>query len=346
MIVFEVRNVHEVYPIAHRYLVERCLREDSRNGPVFVSPQPVATVYARPYERVVLWSARDANPFFHLFESLWMLGGRNDVTPLLKYVKRMRDFSDDGKILHDAYGFRWRNWFGIDQLELAISNLSQSMRDRRTVIQMWDAPADLGGKGKALPCNLVATFQFDHAGRLSMVVFCRSNDIVWGAYGANAVHFSFLQEYIAARLFVPVGTYTQVSVNWHAYENTLNQLAVNDAYQPLEQNPYERMSPLRLHGGVLRGSWENQLAEFFEAEREGFPSSVVPKEPFWAVVYTVLKAHAEWKRYDYPDKTAVAKSILSSVNYISNYDWVIAAKEWFERRHRNWEAKNGRTSCQ
>ena len=43
-------------------------------------------------------------------------------------------------------------------------------------------------------------------GRLQMTVHCRSNDIIWGTYGANAVHFSILQEYVAARIGVDLGT--------------------------------------------------------------------------------------------------------------------------------------------
>jgi len=50
-----------------------------------------------------------------------------------------------------------------------------------------------------------------------MVVFNRSNDMVWGCYGANAVHFSFLHEFIGRSTGLPLGTYTQVSVNLHAY---------------------------------------------------------------------------------------------------------------------------------
>jgi hypothetical protein len=51
-----------------------------------------------------------------------------------------------------------------------------------------------------------------------MLVTNRSNDIVWGAYGANAVHFSYLLEYVASSIGVKVGRYWQVSNDFHIYE--------------------------------------------------------------------------------------------------------------------------------
>jgi hypothetical protein len=58
-----------------------------------------------------------------------------------------------------------------------------------------------------------------------MTVFCRSNDLIWGAYGANAVHMSILQEYVACGLARPVGHYWQVSNNYHVYESAIVPIA-------------------------------------------------------------------------------------------------------------------------
>jgi hypothetical protein len=49
--------------------------QGSRAGDVLVAPHPVMSVTSIPTERVLFDPARDANPFFHLFESLWMLAG-------------------------------------------------------------------------------------------------------------------------------------------------------------------------------------------------------------------------------------------------------------------------------
>jgi hypothetical protein len=62
-----------------------------------------------------------------------------------------------------------------------------------------------------------------NAERLDLTVCCRSNDALWGAYGANAVHFSILQEYLAAKIGCGIGTYYQFSNNFHVYVDELNR---------------------------------------------------------------------------------------------------------------------------
>ena len=79
MRVLEMRNVHCALPRALQELERVGQARESRNGPVIVFPDPVTTVYAKPCERVMFWSERDANPAFHLYEALWMLAGRDDV---------------------------------------------------------------------------------------------------------------------------------------------------------------------------------------------------------------------------------------------------------------------------
>lgn len=139
----------------------------SRNGPVLIVPEPVLVTYAHPRERVLFNTARDANPFFHLFESLWMLAGRNDVAPLKYYVHDIDQFSDDGETFHGAYGHRWRHserrqWntggdclaTPLDQLDEIVQELREEPGSRRVVLQMWDVDQDLGVsvKTKDKPC--------------------------------------------------------------------------------------------------------------------------------------------------------------------------------------------------
>src|SRR5688572_27389167 len=75
------------------------VRSPSRNGDVLMIQEPVMITYYRPLERVLFNPARDANPFSLLYESLFLLAGRNDVEPLAYYTKQFREYSDDGKTL-------------------------------------------------------------------------------------------------------------------------------------------------------------------------------------------------------------------------------------------------------
>src|SRR4051812_44092557 len=69
---------------------------------------PFITEYQNPTERVVWSEARDANPFFHLMESLWILAGRSDVAFLAEFNARMAEYSDNNKTFHAPYGERLR----------------------------------------------------------------------------------------------------------------------------------------------------------------------------------------------------------------------------------------------
>ena len=102
MQVIEVRNVHDALLRGLELLEVHGITRDSRNGPVRESECPVTTVYHRPQERVLFWEQRDANPFFHFMESLWMLGGRHDLDYVYQFNKGMKRYSDDGKTLWGA----------------------------------------------------------------------------------------------------------------------------------------------------------------------------------------------------------------------------------------------------
>lgn len=212
----KVRNVNHAFSeIFWRMKALDIEPEQTRNGPALVMPEPVTTVYARPDERVLFNRKRDCNPVFHLMESIWMMAGRNDVAFLTQFNKNMANFSDDGVTFNAAYGYRWRHHFGFDQVRAVIKLLSKDPKSRQAVIQIWDS-ADLKKNTKDKACNTQIIFD-TRQGKLNMTVYNRSNDIWWGAYGANAVHFSFLQEFVASALIMPLGEYRQVSHNLHLY---------------------------------------------------------------------------------------------------------------------------------
>lgn len=336
MKVIKARNVHQALPEALYQLSREARDRESRNGPVVLFPEPVTTVYECPAERVLFWAERDANPFFHLMESLWMLGGRNDVEFVARYVERMRSFSDDGVTFHGAYGHRWRVHFERDQLQSIIAALRANRDDRRQVLAMWDARADLGRDGKDLPCNLLATFQIGTDGRLDMVVSNRSNDMIWGAYGANAVHFSVLQEFVARSVGVPQGRYYQVSANFHAYLETLRKVApladrAGDPMTPAHlrwagRDPYAdgRVEPYPLMSTDPE-TWLGDLEMFLdEGPVMGF------RDPFFRrVAVPMAEAHRVYKTTKGPGRFDDAIAVLEDCEAS---DWHLAAVEWIDRR--------------
>jgi len=334
--VIRARNVHEALPIGLKLLRNEGIHRQSRNGPVRVYPEPVTTLYAYPHERVVFWSQRDANPFLHLYESLWMLAGRNDVAPLVKYVDRFNEYSDDGVTLHGAYGYRWRKHFCMDQLPIIAHRLKHDPTDRRCVLQMWDVEDDLGKDGRDLPCNLTVTFQINHLGELEMTVFNRSNDIIWGAYGANAVHFSMLQEYMSCLTGVKMGVYRQVSVNYHAYVDVLEKLVLNESIA----NPYDNqvmhwVVSIRMPSCDL----DAKIGAILDVVDSGFCLDRGPTDLWSMAILAVLKAHHIWATWAAPEKYTGAIEVLRADGLPLNMDWIVAAEEWILRRQARWQER-------
>lgn len=338
MKVIKARNAQQALPEALYQIQREGVRRDSRNGPVLKFPTPTTIQYTNPTERVVFWADRDANPFFHLMESLWMLAGRNDVAFVSGYVARMATFSDDGQTFHGAYGYRWRQHFGFDQLNAVVKALKANPDDRRCVVQMWSAQDDLGREGKDFPCNIETVFSINE-GRLDMTVYNRSNDLVWGALGANCVHFSVLQEYMAGRIGVPVGQYWQVSNNMHLYLETHGQLMENLAAQAADpfvfksvSDPYEKGVETHPLMSTDPDSWESELFDFMEdpLSEHGEPFL----DPFFReVAVPMARAHRAYKTNKGQARFDLALAELANM---AECDWKLAAEEWLARRHASW----------
>lgn len=345
----DVSNVNGALATAIPYLLAEGEREDSRNGVVLVAPVPVCTVYHNPTQRVLFSPLRDANPFFHLMESLWMLAGRNDLSFPAFFNKRFIEYSDDGALVHGAYGHRWRVLFGMDQLAHLADELKKNPNSRRAVLQMWSALGDLtpvevqeynspkvvrvGGLGsKDVPCNTHVYFDARH-GKLNMTVLCRSNDAIWGAYGANAVHFSILQEYIAFMVGVPVGVYRQFSNNFHAYtdvydlptlRNLAQQSAQSDYYSehPLLEGHVETVVPSPLITTTIE-AWNKDLRAFM---RDPAAATVYNDDFFNKVAAPMFKAYAMRK--------AKQGNGMEFIEKVEAQDWKLACTQWIARREK------------
>ena len=324
------------------YLRNYGVRETSRNGPVYVAKGPVLTIYKNPWKRVLFSQTRDANPFFHFMEAMWMLAGRNDLEFPKKFNKRFGEYSDDGVTVPAAYGHRWRNYFGYDQLPLIIDELRKNPDSRRAVLTMWDGGAgDYHGQSmmpdypgdlqrlelgsKDIPCNTQAYFDL-RGGVLNMTVTCRSNDIIWGAYGANAVHFSFLLEYMAAWLGVPMGVYRQFSNNFHVYPEVYGAEKLDKImYECGQGSVYDADYMVQL--GIEAG-WPGQ--ENFDASVAHFlnyPEGAALNDV--AIIREVaIPMYAAWKHHKSGDYLLA----LQNAALIMSYDWRIACMEWLGRR--------------
>lgn len=364
MHVIEARNVQEALPRGVRYLLRAGVREPSRDGPVLVAPGPVTTVYEHPWERVLLDPVRDANPFFHLMESVWILAGRRDPQWLDRYVRNFsaRFAEEDGQ-QHGAYGYRWRRHFHredhvasygvyvLDQLLEVAEMLRLDPTTRRAVLTMWDPVVDLNLPSRDLPCNTHVYFravrQEGGGHRLDITVCCRSNDAVMGAYGANAVHMSIMGEVVAGLAGMRLGTYRQVSNNFHVYERDLEKASADSSWnrynvcypgwstegvvaQPIcgdDDSPEALRAEAWRVMGDCRSFVESVAAGTLEtlskyAESRWFRETVVPMQ----------LAHDRWRRSSPAERPLIAAELATVMPPRS--DWARAGFEWMMRRAR------------
>lgn len=344
MITTHGRNVNLLLQEAMKILTyDTAVVRNSRNGEVTMADCPVTMVTMRPWERVLFCPERDANPFFHLCEALWMLAGRDDVAFPAFFAKQLAAYSDDGRTLHGAYGHRWRVRFGCDQVDEVIAELARNPDSRRAVIQMWHVYVDTPiCAGKDLPCNLVLTVQVNSLGEVELTVFQRSGDALWGVHGANNVHFSVLQEYIAGALGRPVGPMTQVTVNYHAYTAVLSD-ELRDAVlsEADELDPYTAGAVCHTPLGVTpfnRAAFDAQAAAFCDW-KDG--ESWLPF--FLEVAIPMREAYKVYKESPKPEAFSRARLLLSVMNL--NCDWRVAAEQWLKRREDKWYAAEQASNC-
>lgn len=349
MITIDVRNINHALFQGIQLIKEKGNPRGSRDGRTLDMNQPVATIYREPMERVLgYYEERDANPFFHLMESLWILLGRNDVKSLAYYNKQMAEYSDNGETFHAAYGHRLRVHFGRDQLTDAINMLRSNPDERRVVLQIWDATVDLNRpEVKDLPCNDLIFLRVRNVAGvniLDMTVCCRSNDVIWGCYGANAVHFSVLHEYLAAMTGYYVGCYTQFSHSYHVYteregwSNLKNLRVLSDPYKGSVSVWHDPDSPHKGRYSLFNvpkndfKNWDTDLELFWESAENSEDFC----EPWFELVAVPMReAYHLYKQREF-------KYALREVQKVAAGDWRTAGYHWLKKREQKHKQKQER----
>ena len=315
MLVVSGQSINELYASGLGVIAAHGLLEKTRNGPAYVAPTPVVTKWYDPTKRVLVDIRRRCNHAFHLNEAIWMLRGESYAIPLDTFVHDFSSrFAEPNGHIHGAYGDRWRKAFGIDQIKLVITILRTEPTSRQAVIQMWSADLDLGAKVKDKPCNTQLYFRL-HDNSLDMTICNRSNDIIWGLYGANSVHFSILHEYIASQIDARVGTMYTFSNNFHAYKDVFDKLYDGKGggqwYQHGEGIPLVNESPALFFTDVQNWDYGITTTGF---KTRWFNEVAIP------VTKTYL--YRQWKNYPEMD---------SWLGRIADQNWYAGMRQWCRR---------------
>ena len=123
--------------------------------------------------------------------------------------------ADSDRQVRSNYGWQWeRN----HQLDKVIAMLKTNPETRQAVISIYDGK-EISTYSKDTPCTYAVQFTvLDN--KLHMAVLMRSNDL-WFGFCNDQYCFASLQELVAERLFIELGTYYHFAHNLHLYNNKL-----------------------------------------------------------------------------------------------------------------------------
>jgi thymidylate synthase len=131
--------------------------------------------------RIPVAGNRAMFPHIAAAETAWQFMGTKDPSFIMQYAPKLwSKFLEDGE-LKTAYGYRWREAFGRDQLKLAVKQLMETPTNRQLFVSAWDPSTDgLGGpQHKNIPCPLGFTVSRSRD-VIHMCVFVRSSDVFVG----------------------------------------------------------------------------------------------------------------------------------------------------------------------
>jgi len=237
-------------------------------------------IISNPTRRFLTCPYRYNNIAATVFETLWVMSGRNDLELLKFFLPNCVDYSDNGgKTWGAGYGNRLRYYhpnynryslfapgkgifedgkyisedvYGIpfyDQIDNVIKTLQQDPFSRQAiiVIPQPNIDYDINIKTKDRSCTIFVQFLI-RDDQLNCYVRSRSNDILWGVFNVNVFEFTFLQEIIAGILDTHVGEYHHNAVSFHYYmdkSNRIKNIINSKRYNVYKYENCENIKPIK-----------------------------------------------------------------------------------------------------
>ena len=206
---------------------------------------PVMISITNPRKRVISNKARKLNYAYMIANTLWIMQGRNDVESIVSYNHNLSQFSDNGEVFNGAYGqriFRYDGLFDVidttytdddgnthpdfdlqhivmNQFENAFNKLKEDKDSRQAVISIFN-PVQDESQTKDKPCTCMLQFLI-RKDKLNLITTMRSND-AYLEMPYDLYTFTMLQEIMADKLGIDVGTYTHVANSLHIYKKDIN----------------------------------------------------------------------------------------------------------------------------
>lgn len=147
----------------------------------------------------------------------WYLEGNPNAENIASFAPIWKKMMDSQGNVRSNYGWQWRR---NNQLDKVVDKLKENNNTRQAAISIYDGK-EIDTYSKDTPCTYAVQFTIlDN--KLNMTVLMRSNDL-WYGFCNDQYCFSKLQELVAKRVGLKVGTYFHFAHNLHLYNNFLNK---------------------------------------------------------------------------------------------------------------------------
>ena len=200
-----------------------CIHDDIlRYGPDFGDTKALFNVgfyILNPLATTITNKERKWNLEYARAEWQWYLTGDRNITKLGKIYGKIPPIwikmaDDDGNV-NSNYGYQWQRKRQLNQM---ILKLKLDKDTRQACISIYDGK-EHHKYGNDTPCTYAVQFTIVN-NKLDMCVTMRSNDL-WYGFCNDQYQFSMLQQLVASRLDIPVGTYYHFAHNMHLYNNKI-----------------------------------------------------------------------------------------------------------------------------
>lgn len=209
------KNANEAYEYFHDLIISEGVEFDNTKA-LF----NVGFTLENPIDNIITNKERKFNIEYAKAEWKWYLSGDRSINKLGEIYGKIppiwKRMANDNGDVNSNYGYQWeRN----HQLDYVVAILRENPSTRRAAISIYDGK-EISDYSKDTPCTYAVQFTILN-NKLNMSVYMRSNDL-WYGFCIDQYCFSMLQQHVAERLSIEVGSYYHHAHNLHLYNDKIN----------------------------------------------------------------------------------------------------------------------------
>jgi len=212
-----MRNTFETANEAYEYMHNEIIT----NGVEFAGTKALFNIgftIENPTNKVITNKERNWKHDYAEAEWKWYMSGDRNIAKLGEIYGKIpaiwKQMADPDGEVNSNYGWQWQR---NNQLEHVIYKL-RTEGNRQAAISIYDGK-EINSYKFDTPCTYAVQFTVVQS-KLYMSVYMRSNDL-WYGFCNDQYQFASLQEMVAERLSLPVGTYYHHAHNLHLYNDKI-----------------------------------------------------------------------------------------------------------------------------